>query len=158
MIKIINQIPKFKVPRKILNKAFKTTLKYAGFKKKCSVCILFTSNQHIKKLNKAYRKKNTATDILAFSMTEGIKIKCPEKIITLGDIVISVPQTQRQADIIGHSLSKETVYLFIHGMLHLLGHKDNSAKEKNMMLKKQNVLFNEILKRKRTKGDRIRKR
>ena len=48
----------------------------------------------------------------------------------LGDIAISVPTAQRQADAAGHSLEAEVQLLAIHGVLHLLGHDHLDAEEK----------------------------
>jgi probable rRNA maturation factor len=40
----------------------------------------------------------------------------------LGEVIVSYPQAQRQAEGVGHSLERELTVLLIHGVLHLLGH------------------------------------
>ena len=95
--------------------------------------ILFTSDNHIKELNKTYRKKNRPTDVLAFSQNEGSSIVINTSI--LGDVVISVDTAKRQADKLGHSVTEEILILLIHGILHLLGF--DHAKSKKDALKMQ---------------------
>jgi probable rRNA maturation factor len=95
--------------------------------------ILFTSDDHIKELNKTYRKKNRPTDVLAFSQKEGNSIEINTRI--LGDVVISIDTARRQADELRHSVEKEIYILLIHGILHLLGF--DHAKSKQDVLKMQ---------------------
>ena len=52
----------------IARKAIFNTLVYEGFDKDCEVSVTFTDNEQIKELNKNYRNKNSATDVLSFPM------------------------------------------------------------------------------------------
>jgi probable rRNA maturation factor len=97
------------------------------------ISILFTSDEHIKNLNKTYRKKNRPTDVLAFSQNEGDSIGMNTNI--LGDVVISTDTAKRQADERSHSVEKEIFILLIHGILHLLGF--DHEKEKQDVIKMQ---------------------
>jgi probable rRNA maturation factor len=78
--------------------------------------ILFTGNAEIKKLNMKYLSKPSVTDVLSFPSGGG------PGLATLGDIAISIPVAKAQAVKAGWSLEKETLFLIIHGLLHLLGH------------------------------------
>lgn len=78
--------------------------------------ILFTDDSEIKKLNMRYRRKNKATDVLSFPSAAG-----PGP-ATLGDVIISLPTAKRQAQKAGWTIEKETIFLLIHGILHLLGY------------------------------------
>ena len=60
--------------------------KYRFIKKKVSLTILLSNNKNIKKLNKKFRNKNKATDVLSFPSEKKINIK---KSPYIGDIVIS---------------------------------------------------------------------
>jgi probable rRNA maturation factor len=84
-----------------------------------------TTDAAIRKLNRQFRGKNTATDILSFP-AEGIGA---EEIA--GDLAISVPIARRQAFEQGHSLSTEIKVLILHGLLHLAGY-DHEADEGKM--------------------------
>ena len=78
--------------------------------------ILFTSDSEMRRLNAKYRRKDAPTDVLSFPSTGG-----PGP-ATLGDIVISIPTARRQAKAGGSSLERETLFLLVHGLLHLLGY------------------------------------
>jgi probable rRNA maturation factor len=89
------------------------------------VTVLLTSDAAIRKLNRQFRGKNQATDVLSFP-AEGIGA---EKIA--GDLAISVPTAIRQAVEQNHSLSTEIKVLILHGLLHLAGH-DHEADDGRM--------------------------
>ena len=104
------------------------------------ISILFTSDEHIKELNKTYRKKNRPTDVLAFSQNEGDLIGTNTNI--LGDVVVSTDTAKRQADERSHSVEKEIFILLIHGILHLLGfdHEKEKKDLKKMQSKEKELL------------------
>ena len=91
------------------------------------VSIAFVNNQQIKELNKKYRNKNEATDVLSFPIDDEI----------LGDIIISASRAADQAVEYGHSLERELAYLTVHGMLHLFGYDHHSEEEKKEMRQKE---------------------
>lgn len=93
--------------------------------------VLVTNDEKIKKLNAIYRKKNRATDVLAFSQLEG-EHEVPSGRL-LGDVVLSVPTARRQAEARGDDLMAELTMLLAHGLLHLLGwDHDTPSKEGRM--------------------------
>ena len=77
--------------------------------------LIFTTDEEIKKLNKTYRNKDKATDVLSFPLEE-----MPG--MPLGSIVISIDTAKKGAEEFGHSVNDEIKLLFIHGLLHLLGY------------------------------------
>jgi len=106
-----------------------------------NLSILFVNDRQIKKLNKIYRKKNSATDVLAFSMQEGKFPRLNPHI--LGDIVISVETAHRCADEQNSILIKEISLYLIHGILHLLGFRDY-GRSKAKMKRKEKKLFSKL--------------
>lgn len=80
------------------------------------VNILLTSESVIRKLNREFRGKDKATDVLSFP-AEG-----PAALGIAGDLAISVPAAKRQAEMQGHSLPTELKVLLLHGLLHLAGY------------------------------------
>jgi len=78
------------------------------------VDVLLTSDAEIKRLNRTFRGKNKATDILSFPAHES----SPG---TAGDLAISLDTAARQAAEHGHSLRDELRILLLHGLLHLAG-------------------------------------
>ncbi len=88
------------------------------------VTVLLTTDPAIRKLNRQFRGKNKATDVLSFP-ADGIGAKT-----IAGDLAISVPTALKQAIEQNHSLSAEIKVLILHGLLHLAGHDHEADKGK----------------------------
>jgi len=93
--------------------------------------ILFTGDSEMKKLNYSYRRISRTTDVLSFpSKGAGGHVRtggdAPEM---LGDIAVSIPAARRQAKSIGSSLERETLFLLVHGLLHILGYDHERSKK-----------------------------
>ncbi len=89
------------------------------------VTVLLTTDAGIRRLNRQFRGKNKATDVLSFP-AEGVGAEG-----IAGDLAISVPTALRQAKGQGHTLSTEIKVLILHGLLHLAGY-DHEADEGQM--------------------------
>lgn len=92
-----------------------TTVRLRG-----QITVLLTTDSAIRRLNRQFRGKNKATDVLSFPTEEGFPGLASEQIA--GDLAISVPTALRQAIQQGHSLSTEIKVLILHGLLHLAGY------------------------------------
>ena len=93
--------------------------------------VLLTGDDQIRNLNRLYRKKNRPTDVLAFAQREGEHGERAGRI--LGDVVVSIPTTRRQAVAAGKLFGSELTMLLAHGLLHLLGwDHDTPAKDRRM--------------------------
>jgi probable rRNA maturation factor len=99
---------------------------------KGQVTVLLTTDAAIRKLNKQFRGKNKATDVLSFP-AEGIGA---EEIA--GDLAISVTTALGQAAEQGHTLSTEIKVLILHGLLHLAGY-DHEA-DTGQMARRERLL------------------
>ncbi len=84
------------------------------------VTVLLTTDSAIRKLNRRFRGKNKATDVLSFPADPIPGLKASEQIA--GDLAISVPTARRQAAGQGHALAVELKVLILHGLLHLKGY------------------------------------
>jgi len=88
--------------------------------------LLITGDAELRRLNRAFRGKDYATDVLSFwGMGDGRR-----GIESLGDIAISAARARAQARQFGHSTENEIRILILHGVLHLLGmdhENDNGA-------------------------------
>jgi len=82
--------------------------------------LIITNDQTIQELNKEYRGKDCATDVLSFPLEDPFT---EESIfgMPLGSIIIAESFVKEKAEAFGHSPQDELSLLFIHGMLHLLG-------------------------------------
>lgn len=104
------------------------------------VSLVLVDDPRIQELNKEYRDKDVSTDVLSFPMYEfaqpGELIEGePEEggALLLGDIIISLDTAIRQADDYGHSLQREISFLFLHGLLHLVGYDHEEEEDKKLM-------------------------
>ena len=87
---------------------------------KSELSIALVDDGEIRELNRNYRNRDRATDVLSFSLIDG---ECADfRGVMLGDVVISIETALRQARKRHRSLDEETARLLIHGVLHLLGH------------------------------------
>ncbi|HWR11766.1 MAG TPA: rRNA maturation RNase YbeY [Rectinemataceae bacterium] len=105
--------------------------------------LLFCGDDFIRTLNRDYRNKDEATDVLSFSMGDTIEEEGGALFIA-GDIVISIPALERNAEEFGVSRDEELKRLMIHGILHLSGmdHEDNSPLQP--MLVEQEALLGTV--------------
>jgi probable rRNA maturation factor len=75
--------------------------------------IALVSDERVRALNRRYRRRDSATDVLSFPAAERGR---------LGDVVIATGLARRQAREAGHTLQTELRVLALHGLLHLLGY------------------------------------
>ena len=77
--------------------------------------VLLADDRVLRRLNRAWRGKNKATDVLSFPAPEEMAAVCA------GDLAVSLETAQRQAMEQGHTLRDEVRVLLLHGLLHLSG-------------------------------------
>jgi len=77
------------------------------------VACLITSDRELQNLNRVFRKKDQATDVLSFPSGEANGFA--------GDIAISLDRAAQQAAECGHGIEEELRILILHGILHLSG-------------------------------------
>lgn len=85
------------------------------------VTVALISDARMRTLNRSYRNKDYATDVLSFPAFADKRAGAAEPLY-LGDIVIATGVARRQADEVGHAVGKELKVLALHGLLHLLGY------------------------------------
>ena len=118
--------------------------KYRFIKKKVSLTILLSDNKNIKKLNKKFRNKNKATDVLSFPSEKKINIKRSPYI---GDIIISYDFMNKPKVLSVLEFKNKVTKIFIHGFLHLLGHDHIKLKDFKVMLIEEEMIYQTIKKR-----------
>lgn len=84
---------------------------------KGEVSVLLTTDRAIRRLNRTFRGKNKATDVLSFPAEAGFV-----DADLAGDLAISVDTARKQAREQGHALARELKILLLHGLLHLAGY------------------------------------
>jgi len=97
------------------------------------VSLLFCDDPFIARLNRQYRNRRSATDVLSFAQDHasfhGAHV--------LGDVVISLETVERYCGGDKEAMRREVRLLFCHGLLHLLGHDHATAEGKAAMIAKQ---------------------
>lgn len=122
------------VDQALLERAVAETLTTLGITHETEVGILLTDDETVRELNRQYRDLDETTDVLSFSLGPTNDFPLPPGTPPqLGEVVISCPQAQRQAEEVGHSLEKELSQLLVHGLLHLLGYDHEEAAEAEQM-------------------------
>ena len=117
------------------------------------VNVSITSSYEMRSLNRRFRGKNKATDVLSFpSQSPGVA----------GDIAISLEIAARNADALGHDLATEVKILILHGMLHLAGYDheidDGEMQEREATLRQKFKLPVGLIERTHTSSARTIKR
>lgn len=107
------------------------------------VSVTYTDNEGIREINREQREIDRATDVLSFPMLELVPGETPQfgaedldpetGCVYLGDIVISLERAQEQAIEYGHSIERETAFLAVHSLMHLLGYDHMEEEERSIM-------------------------
>ena len=118
--------------------------KYRFIKKRVSLTILLSNNKNIKKLNKKFRNKNKATDVLSFPSEKKINIK---KSPYIGDIVISYDFMNKPKTLSTQEFKNKVTKIFIHGFLHLLGYDHIKLKDFKEMLIEEEKIYQTVKKK-----------
>ena len=112
-------------------------------KNKIFCTLLLTGNKEIKYLNNKFRKKNKSTDVLSFpfqtrkELNKKLKL---EKDLYLGDIIINLNKIKNKN--IQKNFKIEFDRLWIHGLVHLLGHDHKNDKDFLKMQRIEKKYFN----------------
>ncbi|MCX6721131.1 MAG: rRNA maturation RNase YbeY [Candidatus Staskawiczbacteria bacterium] len=131
----INNLAHFPADKRIFSTVAKKVLSGENRKKE-NLSLAFVSKEEIKKLNKKFRKKNKATDVLSFELSAQGGSALGGKDF-LGEVVIC-PEVVKEN-------GEEILEVFIHGILHLLGYDhEKSKKEALIMEQKQKKYLSEI--------------
>ncbi|WP_225743962.1 rRNA maturation RNase YbeY [Marinilactibacillus sp. Marseille-P9653] len=112
------------------------------------ISVTIVDNQRIQEINKTYRNKDYATDVISFAMEDEHEdewvmpdddsFDLPR---VLGDLFISIEKTIEQAEEYGHSFKRELGFLVVHGLLHLNGYDHmNETDEKEMFSLQEEIL------------------
>jgi len=103
------------------------------------VHLTLVDDAEIKEINAEYRNLNRATDVVSLSYFEQEEAQFPTDNL-IGEIFISIDTAARQAKKQKHSLKKELVFLFVHGLLHVFGYDHLKAGERKIMFALQDKI------------------
>lgn len=109
----------------------------------CELSVLLTGDDEMRALNRSYRGLDRTTDVLSFSQREGEG--AAGQVHLLGDVVISLAQTQRQAGRRGIDTWAELLELLVHGVLHLLGYDHLGDRKRALLMRREQAHLTEML-------------
>ena len=130
-----------------LRKVILAALAAQGVDQGCEINVMLTDDGGIRRVNQAMRGVDAATDVLSFPMGENGEYDLNEDTgaYILGDVVISMEKAVEQAEMYGHSLSREVGFLTVHSMLHLLGYDhENGGIEAVIMREKEETVLSRL--------------
>ena len=120
------------------------TFKHLKLKFNPVISVSLVDNEFIHKINREYRGIDRPTDVISFAFLDNedreslYKSKEP---VCLGDIYISIDKAKEQAQEYGHSLKRELSFLFVHGLLHLLGYDHMNEEDGKIMFRLQDEIL-----------------
>ncbi|MBQ6614593.1 MAG: rRNA maturation RNase YbeY [Clostridia bacterium] len=129
----------------LVKSAALAALEYEEIDFDCAISLTYTDNDGIREINREYRNKDSATDVLSFPMfdTDTEEIYALDGTAAeLGDIVISLERAKEQSETFGHSFEREVAFLCVHSVLHLLGydHERSDEEDKVMRSKQRDIM------------------
>ena len=90
---------------------------------------IFCDDSYLNKINQEFLNHDTFTDIISFDYTLGKEVG--------GDIFISIERVLENAEEFNEVFENELHRVMIHGILHFMGYKDKTKKEKTLMRTKE---------------------
>jgi probable rRNA maturation factor len=154
----INNMTANAVDKTFLKQVVKKVLENEN-KKEMSLSIAFVGEGRMRKLNKKYRKKNRATDVLSFGEISNFRMPARQVPISrlsgrqadfirgLGEVIICLREVKKSAKRRNLTFREEIARVLIHGILHLLGYEhERSQKAAKEMEEKEYYYLSEALK------------
>ena len=107
--------------------------------------VTIVDNDYIHEINKQYRHIDRPTDVISFAFLDDNPNKesllHSKQIVVLGDIYISYQKAEEQSKSYGHPLERELKFLFVHGLLHLLGYDHMNENDEKIMFRLQDEIL-----------------
>lgn len=123
----------------------KTAFSYLGVKINYEVDVNLVDRETIHRINREYRNVDRVTDVISFAFndddSELSQINDPEIPHLLGEIFICVDRAIEQAAEIGNTIDRELNFLFVHGLLHLLGYDHMKEEDEKIMFPLQEKIL-----------------
>ena len=93
---------------------------------------LFIGDKAIRKLNKRFKRRDRATDVLSFGLDD------------VGSIAISLDTASRNAKIFGTLFHEEALRYVVHGILHLFGYDDGTGPDRRKMAAEEDRILRRL--------------
>ena len=129
---IISADPRYSINKLAIQSTVVEVLRRFNVGGKIEIGIIVVGARKIHEINKQYRGIDSPTDIITFALEDPVPqnlqhiprvgfVASPDKVLRLGDILLSYPQVVEDASLDGISVEEEIRFLIEHGVKHLLG-------------------------------------
>ena len=127
-----------------IEKYYKKTLKLLGLEDNYEMSIVICGPISIRRINREYRNIDKVTDVISFALLDDGQDEYYDGAIELGDIFINRNRVYSQAQEYGHSIKREFLFLFVHGLLHLLGYDHMCIEDEKVMFGLQKKIIGNL--------------
>ncbi|MEJ2254160.1 MAG: rRNA maturation RNase YbeY [Nitrospirota bacterium] len=135
-VSISNRQRKIKLDRKRLETDSLKALSLLGLQR-TELSVLLAGPERVRQLNRTYRGRDHATDVLSFPLHDLSRGFPVEGEVLLGDVVINPVRAEEQAREQGVALEEELRRLLVHGLLHLLGYEHEASPEQARRMRRK---------------------
>lgn len=140
----VSQFEEYENFEEIYRELISRTFKHLKLKFEPIISVSLVDNEFIHKMNREYRGIDRPTDVISFAFLDNedrASLYKGKEPVCLGDIYISVDKAREQAKEYGHSIKRELSFLFVHGLLHLLGYDHMNEADEKVMFKLQDEIL-----------------
>ena len=131
--------------QEIYESLLEKTLKHLSLSFDPYISVTIVDNDYIHEINRTYRHKDAPTDVISFAFLDDNpdrdNLFHSGQMVVLGEIYISSDKAKEQAVSYGHSLDRELKFLFVHGLLHLLGYDHMKKEDEKVMFRLQDEIL-----------------
>lgn len=131
----------------------KTAFGILGITANYEIDVSLVDEETIHRINRDYRNVDRVTDVISFAFNDDEsdlgRILGEEVPKMLGEIFICVPRALEQAKEIGNTPERELRFLFVHGLLHLLGYDHMKKSDEEIMFPLQEKILDAYMEAKR---------
>ena len=127
-----------------LEKYYRKTLYVLKMEDNYVLSLIICGPVTIRKINREYRNIDAVTDVISFALLDSEDAVEYEDRVELGDIFINRNRVLSQAEEYAHSVKREFVFLFVHGLLHLLGYDHMNEEEEKIMFDLQKKIVRDL--------------
>ena len=129
----------------LVEKYYKKTLKVLELEDIYDFSLIIVGPRKIREINRDYRNIDSETDVISFAMLDDFEEEYViEDRVELGDIFINRNRVLSQAKEYDHSIKREFIFLFVHGLLHLFGYDHMEKKDEKKMFALQKEILGSL--------------
>ncbi len=142
-----------RISAKLVRQVVEKAIEKEGLQQPVSVDVVMVTDDEMREINATRRGIDEATDVLSFPLldlkpgqgiTQDFFPLPPDVSQHLGDVVISVPRVESQAEEAGHSRERELAFLTVHGILHILGYDHDTDDRRRQMRRREEEILGEL--------------